>query len=349
MFFKKIFLLVIILISGVNSACYATSTCDKQSEVTFIYIHGVCELDEPLFNSNVRQLHSQFSGKKLGNYVISANYKKIYWGHLPFEGKSYQVFKQGLLEMNTEHNFWKVKRTVDPKLSLLLNPINRLFLIGDMGSKSNAVFFRNFINNYIYQLGWVLFDVNNSNVIFDMFQKKIEEIDGKYVIVAHSLGSAISSEFVRERVLLNVEDEMYEPKVKDNFVGLITSGDVNNTFRAIKFANELQTPKDEPEFEILAKYFSNNDKFWISYNHRNDLFATKIASQVTEYTSGFNFGIVSEVNKEFPFQAFVDFLKVKDRNGNIFEAHQYMFKQPKSFANGVLKIYDKNFNKKASY
>ena len=322
-------------------ATFAVSQAPSE-KVTFIYIHGVYEVDPKVFDKEVVSLHKHFANKRLGNYVISPEYKKIYWGDMPLSETSYKLFSSGLMAINTENNVWKVKATTDPKISLLLNPINRMFLVGDMGSKSNAVFFRNFINNYVYQLVWVIADVVGHNTIFDKIESQIDSVDGKYVIVAHSLGSAISTKFIMERVMLNPGEKFYNPRVSNNFAGLITGGDVNNTFLAVKLARDLNGEKISENEKNFARYFADNGKFWISYNHRNDLFATKLPEQITSYKNIPNSGIVSVVNKEFPFEAFVDFFRVGDSNNNIFEAHQFMFSRPKDFAKGVLLAYSRD-------
>ena len=89
-------------------------------------------------------------------------------------------------------------------------------------------------------------------------------------------------------------------------------------------------------------YFADNGKFWISYNHRNDSLATKLPEAITSYKNNPSGGIVSMVNNEYPFQAFIDLIRLRDKN-NMMDAHLYMLVNPKCFANGVLKIYANNF------
>ena len=241
---KKIINSILIIFAFIHGGIGYSKNCFNSCEkITFVYIHGVYEIDEKVFNKEVAGMHKHFENKRLGQYVIAPEYKKVYWGQLPLKGTCYELYKSGLIGMNMDHNFWKVKKTTEPKISLLINPIYKFFLVGDMGSRSSSVFFRNLVNNYIYQIIWVIGDIQTRTQIFNLMESQISQIDGKYVIVGHSLGSAISTKFIEERVMLTQNESGYNSKVSNNFLGLITGGDINNTFLSLKFARDLKMMK----------------------------------------------------------------------------------------------------------
>lgn len=344
--FYKVIILAFFIFINKNAIAAENYTRACPEKVTFIYIHGIDEPDIKVFERETDGQHRYFKGKRLGEYIIADDFRRVFWGDLPITELPFKLHSEGLKSMNMDHNVWKVKDTTNPKISLILNPFYRIFLIGDMGSKSNAVFFRNFINNYVYQLVWTSHDVIREQKIYNLIQKQINTVDGKYVLVGHSLGSAIALRFVMDRIIMDKNDPKYNEKTCQNFVGLITGGDVNNTFQAIRWSRDVCIDNYENNNKNLIKYFVKNGKFWISYNHRNDLFATKLPPELSYHNwEGPGF-ITSEVKKAYPFEGIVSFVTFWDKSNGIFLSHLYMLDKPKSFANNVLKVYNKESRSK---
>ena len=337
-FFLSIFL---VILSTLTASCQDISSSEK---VTFIYIHGVYELNSTDFEKEIGGLHKYFANKKLGNYLISSEYKGVYWGQLSRANKSSALYEDGLMRINSSHNKSSLKKTSAINPFLLFNPFNDFSIFRDDGSSPEAVFFRNLLNNYMYDYNWVVSDNSHMNQILDLIQKKIDSTDGKYVLVCHSLGGAIAVNFIMNRIL-DPSNPNYKKSNYDNFAGLITSGDISNNLNSSVWAKQI-TPEDiASDKNNFIRYFVKNGKFWISYNHQNDVLATCLAKSITSYNDigpGF---IISKVNKTFFSYKILYFCKFWDNSDEQEHAHEWMFYRPKDFANKILKAYNKQLNK----
>lgn len=339
------FILVLILpVSGAYSKEKPnTSVSDK---VTFIYIHGVYELNPSEFEVEIKRLHKYFANKYLGNLIISPDYKGVYWGQLPREDKSSALFEDGLLRINSSHNKSVNKKTLSPNIFLLINPLNNLSIFRDNGSSAESVYLRNIINNYMYDFNWVMSDNSHINKIFDLIQKKIDETDGKFVFVCHSLGSVIALNFIMNRIISDPGSPYYKKSNYDNFAGLITSGDISNNFNSFIWAKQV-TPEDfASNKNNFIRYFVEKGKFWISYNHQNDILATSLARNITSYNDKGPGFIISKVNKTFFSYKLAYFCKFWDSSDEIENAHEWMFIRPKQFASLILSSYSKALYRK---
>lgn len=327
----------------VMGECCSQSNCEK---VTIIYIHGIYEIEKTVFERQTNTLHKYFANKKLGRYVINENFKRVYWGDLPPADEAYKIHASGLKAMNMDHNRWRVKNTTKPKPSLVLNPFVKYCLVGDFGSKSSAVFLRNIINNYIYEMVWLVDDLENKNKIYGLIEKKIEEINGKYILVGYSVGSVIAARFIMDRIVPEHLENSPKKYMSDNFIGLITGGDVNNSIQSITWNKELKKSNYEQNQNNFIKYFIENDKFWISYNHRNDIFSTKLSTELGSHNIEGNGFIISETKKGYPFEGIVNAIAIWDRGNKMILSHLYILFNPKSYVNDVIKIYDKAIHEK---
>lgn len=344
--FYKVALILLLATTSTSEFVLADGSAACQEKVTLIYIHGVDEPEIEVFDKETAGLQKYFANKRIGKYIITQDYKKVFWGDLPINDNASKLHASGLIAMNMDHNVWKVKNTTEPKISLLINPLDRILLIGDMGSKSNAVFFRNFINNYIYQLVWTADDMVHATKVFNIIEKQIKDINGKYILVGHSLGSAIAVRFIMDRIIPENIDNGNEKYLSDNFVGLLTSGDVNNTFQAVRWSKELETQEYEQNKNNFVRYFIDNDKFWISYNHRNDLFATKLPPELSSHNNEGKGFIISKTKKAYPFEGLISTMMFWDKSNGMFLSHLYMLDKPKSYVTNVLKIYNESAQKK---
>ncbi|MFA6990149.1 MAG: hypothetical protein WC197_08785, partial [Candidatus Gastranaerophilaceae bacterium] len=217
----------------------------------------------------------------------------------------------------------------------------------DNGSSPNAIYIRNLFNKYIIDLIWVCNDYSHLNQIFDRLQDKINNTDGKFVIVGHSLGSLIAVNFVMDRIL-HPDNPKCKKSNYNNFLGLITSGDITNVFDASIWNEQVKPENFEHNKNNFIRYIVKNDKFWISYNHYNDIFATCLASKITSYNNQGSGFIVSKVYKTDLLNKVIDFFEFWDYTDSEIMAHEWMYISPNIFTRLVLKAYN-NGKKQKSY
>lgn len=341
---SKMILIILIttvcfLITTINTYAQEKQNTSDKEKVTFIYIHGVATPDLEEFRTDAKNLHKYFAGKTLGNYVISSDFKIVHWGGLTHQGKPGEIFKNGLIRMNTTDNHSKIKDTSDINMRLL-NPIYKFFLFGDSGASNSAVAVRNFIQNYMYDIIWFTSDKNHENTVYNLIRDQINATEGKYIIVGHSFGAAISVRFLRTHVALDPDDPEYNKAYFDNCAGLITSGDLNNTVFSSILANEIETDANNLDKMNIIKFFTKNDKFWISYNHRNDIIGTGLDPLITSHNDNSPGFIIFKIKKSNYLHNFVKGFKFWDRRDGIYFAHDWILTSPKSFASSVLKAYN---------
>ena len=309
-------------------------------KVTFIYIHGVNEPDPEDFQDEIDGLHKYFANKLLGKYIISPEHYGVFWGQMSKQGPGPELYKAGLLKINSDHNMSAVKKTTEIKPSLILNPYYKFCLLGDSGSKASAVFFRNLINSYNYDIIWIASEKNHLEEIFDLMQEKIDKANGKFVIVGHSLGSVLAVSFIIHKINLDPKDPYYKKSNFDNFVGLITSGDVNNSFHSDYLAEQVLPGAYDKDKYNLIRFFIENNKFWISYNHRNDIIGIDLAPSITSYNNKGPGFIISKTNHKNFLKVWIGSLKFWDHDDGDFLAHQWLFLKPDQFAKAVLRAYN---------
>lgn len=324
------YILLLILFSLFCKNVYAQTTSE---EVTFIYIPGILSVNPEDYEKEAKSLHKYLANKKLGKYRISEDYKISHWGNIPREDLTFEIFKEGLVCANSRNNESACKKTWESNPSLLLNPINRFFLIGDSGSSAQAVFWRNYIHNHIYDVVWYFSNNKNKEKIFEIIQDKISESNNKFILIGNSFGAVIALDFVIEKV---IPDNLNSKK----FVGVITTGDPNNTVFAPVWNNQLSSEKSQ--HETFAEYFVNNNKFWISYNHRSDILTTGIAPAITLNNCKGNGFIVSEANHASPLENFILAYKFWDRTNGLLKSHNWCFHKPEQFSDGLLEIFRRN-------
>jgi len=311
---------------------------NSDNEVTFIYIPGILAVNPISTENNVISLHKHFANKKLGEYTVLPEYKIILWGDIPRDGESYEIFKDGLIDINTEHNKSKCKETYEAKTSLLLNPIYRFLLIQDSGSSANAVYWRNSVHNHLFDIAWYLFNEANKEQIFKLIQEKIDETDGKFVLIGNSFGAVVALDFVLNKVVLDASKRSNQ----ENFLGLITTADATNTVFAPVFSNQFNPDESKDKRKKFIDYFVINRKFWISYNHRSDIISTGLSPILTSYNDEGEGFIVSKINKAGPLYNFIHAFKFWNRNNGLLESHNWCFHNPKEFTNKVLGVYKEN-------
>ncbi len=318
---KSLILLFFILFLSLQNIVFSAES------VGIIYIHGFSAFNTEETLRDARVVSEAFSGRKMGKYCFNGQYKTVLWADLYACEECYKLYRSGLLSINEAHNCTKRKSTVkvDGKL---LNPLLPALSPCDCGSGNYTVFFRNLINDFLFQIFYMKDSAKRQELVMDRIQKTADELGGKYVIVAHSFGAVGAVDFVERRVMNN-------PKNSENFVGIITSADVNSTFNACHWADVL---KEENNF---VKYMIENGKFWICYNHRNDVVATNLPEQVLNYKANGDGFIVSETTRSNFIRRVNPF---SGDNGKV-RPHLWMLWQPEDFAKKVVAVYEKNTTK----
>lgn len=310
-------------------------------KVTFVYVHGIITRDPSDFEENVKKLHGYFKDKRLGKYIISDQYEVVNWRELLLQDVPLKLFEDGLIRINTDHNRLKIKRTSKPNIFLAIRPIYKLLQFSEKGSNPNAVYARNKLQNYIFNLFWLSAQAGRRDRVFDRIQEKINNINGKFVILAHSLGTPIAVRFIWERIILD-SDKNKVPSNKENFVGLITTGDINNTVMASTWADQVLAKDYESKKPDFIKYTIDNNKFWIVYNHRNDIIATGLAHTITSFNDRGPGFISYNTNKSTLLGDIISFLKFWDRSNGTILSHSWLFNKPAEFSKCVLEAYNKN-------
>lgn len=294
--------------------------------VSIIYIHGVNAYDTQEVYDEADGLNNAFRGQRLSDdYYFSGKMEVVIWSDLLCNDAAYILYQNGLRDLNTAHNKSKTKDTTefDEKL---LNPFLPVILTKDSGSGGWAVYIRNVINDFLYQVYIINEDKTKQEILLDRIDNATEKIGGKYVIIGHSYGSVVALDYVKKRLI---------PKLnKDSrFVGLITSADMNTTVNAKYFADIMSKKTKVNVFEYIVK----NGKFWICYNHRNDIAAINLPDVNINY-SGKNKGfIVSETTKS----SYITRLNPFSFDNGKISAHLWMVRRQKDFAKKVVSAYDK--------
>ncbi|MFA6990150.1 MAG: hypothetical protein WC197_08790, partial [Candidatus Gastranaerophilaceae bacterium] len=125
--YLKIILLFVIFLLLTTLRAYSKEQDQKFEKVTFIYIHGANEDDLEDFQDEMEDLHECFANKRLGNYIISPKYEGVFWGDMSRKDQPAELNQDGLMKINSMHNFFPEKHTSKASLFLLLNPANRIY------------------------------------------------------------------------------------------------------------------------------------------------------------------------------------------------------------------------------
>lgn len=335
--FFQHFILFVVLLFLIDNIALA-DTIDKK--VTFIYIPGILSVNPEKTENDVKTLHGHFANKKLGEYIISPEYKIAGWGQIPREGYTYELFQDGLIYINTRHNKSTSKKTSETKLYLLLNPIYRFLLLGDSGSSANAVYWRNYLHNHLYDIVWYFLNENNKKEIFSIIQEKINESEGDFVLVGNSFGVIAALDFVLNNIIPDNQTNKFN---QEKFAGLITTADGSNTVFAPVWFNQVCHEDYQYTENNFIRYFVENDKFWISLNHRSDILSTGIAPIITSYNGKGDGFIASEINQTGPLKNFILAFRFWDRSDSLLQSHNWCFHKPKEFTSEILRIYKENY------
>lgn len=300
--------------------------CARSAEpVDIIYIHGVNAYDTDEVYEEAAGLNKAFAGQMLGeDYYFSGVYKVVIWSDLLKGDLPYEIYSSGLISLNTEYNKSKNKSTTDFD-GKLLNPLLPLISVSDSGSGGYAVYLRNLINDFLYQVFIMKDSQEKQEILMERIASAAGALEGKFVIVAHSYGAVAALDFA-ERHIMNDE------RLSERFAGMITSADVNSTFNAYKWAEMVASGKGDN----FMKYFVENDKFWICYNHRNDMAASNLPDFVLNYKATGNGFIVNGTTKSNYARRLNPF---GFDNGKI-SAHLWMVRQQKDFVKKVVCLYD---------
>lgn len=341
-----LFCLVVFSPPAVSGACCECAAAAAKAKIplTIVYIHGfnAFDVDETLWEAD--SLTKAFCNKYLGDYRFNCRHEMVLWSDLYSHDLPYDLYKSGLYSSNTVHNRSKVKNTIKFQ-GALLNPILPLAAPFDAGAGGFTVFFRNMINDFLYQTFFVKDAPEKQKVIMDRIQAAVDKADGKFVIISHSFGAVLGTQFLEERIMNN-------PKNSENFVGLITSADVNTIFNANHWAKIFE----EPQKDNFIKYIIENGKFWICYNHRNDAVAMNLPSALLDYKSHFPYlNCKSCDEKCSPNDKICGFIVCETTQSNFIKrinpfsydngkvrAHLWMVRHPKDFVKKVIAVYNEN-------
>jgi len=294
--------------------------------VSIIYVHGVNAFDTQEVYDEANALNEAFRGKKLAeDYYFNGRHEVVIWSDLLNTDKAYSIYQSGLKSLNTANNRSKVKNTTEFDLKLL-NPFLPFVLVNDSGSGGWSAYTRNVVNDFLYQVAAIENSAEKRAILRARIQSAVDKTNGKYVILAHSYGSVAALDYIEKFVMTG-------EKNSDKFAGLITSADMNTTLNAEHWAEILCDKTCRNVFE----YFIEEGKFWICYNHRNDIAAINLPPEIINNTPGSGF-VVSETTKS-------NYLRRQNPfgydNGKI-SAHLWMVRQQKDFAKKVVDSYNKN-------
>lgn len=322
---KNLIFIIFLFLSLFSNKAHANC---RHEPLSILYLHGFNAFDEQIVNDEAHRVAQAFQGKIMGNYCFTGKYKVIFWADIYQCDESYKLYKSAIEELNNTHNHTKIKTelSMDKQKTNLLAP---LLHPSDKGSGPVSIYLRNLINSFLYQIFFIKDSPKHRQIILDRIQKAIDETNSKYVIIAHSFGSAAAIDFLEQRVIENTYNH-------EKFTGLITSADLNTTFNANYWAEESKDP-----MKNIAEFLIKNDKFWICINHRNDIAATGLPKKLTEYqTEGRGF-IASIVTKSKFLNNYISILRPFDSDNGKIRAHSWIHLRPEEFAKNVIEIYEK--------
>lgn len=310
----SIFCLIVFALTGVCA-----------EPVKIIYVHGVNAYDAQEVYEEAAGLNNAFRGQHLGDdYYFSGEYEVVIWGDLFKKDVEYDIYESGLKSINTKYNNQKIKSTTDFD-GKLLNPFLPLYAVKDSGSGGYAVYFRNLINDFLYQVFLLKDSPQKEDIVLNRIQKAVDNTDGKFVLMSHSYGAVVTLDFLESRIMNN-------PELSAKFAGMITSADVNTTFNAYKWS---ETFKDKDK-KTFVDYIIENRKFWICYNHRNDIAATNLPEIILKYDAKGKGFIVNGTTRA----NYARRLNLFGFDNNMVSAHLWMVRHQKDFAKKVVALYD---------
>ena len=322
---KKISIIFFILIAFSNdiSASFA------QTPLNIIYLHGFNAFDEKVVEKEAKTIAQALKGKTIGDKYFTGQYKAILWSDIFKCDNSYKIYCSSLERINNEHNITKI----NPELNIegqkikiftpVLHPTNK-------GAGPIAIYARNLVNSFLYQIFFFKNSPKSQKIVLDRIQKTIDNTNTKFVIIAHSFGATVALDFLDKRIIGNQNNE-------NKFAGLITSADLNATINANYWAEE-----NNMNLQKLKNFIIENDKFWICINHRNDIAATGLPTELTLNNSKDKGFIAYETTKSKFFNSYTSFIRPFDSDNGKIKAHLWMHIKPKDFAKKVIKIYQKN-------
>lgn len=300
----------------------------SKEPVTIIYVHGFNAADKQIVLDEARNVSNAFAGKTMGPYVFSGKHKVVFWADLFDCDKAYKIYRSGLLSINTDNNFSKRKNTTKFENSLF-NPCHSFVHPKDKGSGACSVFFRNAINDFLYQIFCIKDSYEKQNIVIERIQNTADSLCEKYIIIGHSFGAVAAVDFIERKVIGN-------DKNTQKFVGLITSADLNTTFHANIWDKTLK--EDNPK--NIAKFIIENNKFWICYNHRNDIVATNLPSQLLNIKAKGNGFIISKTTKSIYTNPYSAMLRPFSMENGKVRAHSWLHLRPDDFAKKVIAAYN---------
>lgn len=324
---RLIVILFVLIIYLSNAPCTFAKDC-----VNIIYLHGFNAFDYPIVEDEAKRVAQAFQGRCMGNYCFSGKYRLIFWADLYDCDEAFKLYESALMSLNNTHNHTnpKIHLSMDQQKFNLFSP---LIHPSDRGSGPVSSYLRNLINGFLFQIFFLKTSPYHQNIVMDRIQKAIDTTNCKFVIIAHSFGSAAAVDFLETRIISN-------PANEQKFAGLITSADLTTTFNANYWAQN----KDYDPLKKIAQFIVQKDKFWICYNHRNDIAATGLPKKLTDYKKEHNLKgkgfIVSKTTKSAFLNNYTSFLRPFALDNGKIRAHSWLHLRPYDFADKVIKTYE---------